>query len=259
MTTLTEAPSRPTRRCRSSASPATSPPRPQQLFRAHTDPELFARWVGPGRDGHPHRRSGTPRTGGSWRYVADRDGERVRLPRVLPRGAAGPHRADLHLRRRSGRRRAGDPVVRGPGRRAHPAARASLCESFEARDAWLRERHGGRRQRGLRQARRRCCARAPSDPRRGAIAPDRIRPGGGDRPEHLAARLRDRPPRDAWLLYRFALSHRHRAGPPHTAQHVRRASAPCGSQNLRSGTPSSGPPPTCSRAAAAPRGPPATR
>lgn len=44
-----------------------------QLFRAHTDPELFVRWVGP--DG---MRTAVDRwdatTGGSWRYVAARGG-----------------------------------------------------------------------------------------------------------------------------------------------------------------------------------------
>ena len=45
-----------------------------QLIRAHTDPELFARWVG------PHDTSMTidhwdARTGGSWRYVHHADGE----------------------------------------------------------------------------------------------------------------------------------------------------------------------------------------
>jgi uncharacterized protein YndB with AHSA1/START domain len=46
---------------------------PGQLFRARTDPVLFARWVGPGamttRIEH-----WDARTGGSWRYVAERDG-----------------------------------------------------------------------------------------------------------------------------------------------------------------------------------------
>jgi uncharacterized protein YndB with AHSA1/START domain len=47
---------------------------PEQLFRAHTDPKLFAQWVGPSgmevRIEHWDARSG-----GSWRYVARRDGE----------------------------------------------------------------------------------------------------------------------------------------------------------------------------------------
>src|SRR6266496_3982761 len=46
---------------------------PGQLFRAHTDPALFARWVGP--DAMATRiEHWDARTGGSWRYVAVRDG-----------------------------------------------------------------------------------------------------------------------------------------------------------------------------------------
>ena len=44
-----------------------------QLFRAHTDPELFVRWVGP--DGMTTTVDRwDARTAGSWRYLAARDG-----------------------------------------------------------------------------------------------------------------------------------------------------------------------------------------
>lgn len=47
---------------------------PAQLLRAHTDPELFARWIGPnGMD--TEILSWDARNGGEWRYVARRDGE----------------------------------------------------------------------------------------------------------------------------------------------------------------------------------------
>lgn len=47
---------------------------PAQVLRAHTDPELFARWVGP--DGmHTRILDWDATTGGRWRYVASRDGE----------------------------------------------------------------------------------------------------------------------------------------------------------------------------------------
>ena len=47
---------------------------PAQLLRAHTDPQLFARWVGPdGMDTRIVEWDAT--TGGRWRYVAGRDGE----------------------------------------------------------------------------------------------------------------------------------------------------------------------------------------
>lgn len=46
---------------------------PAQLLRAHTDPEIFARWVGP--DGMDTRiLEWDARNGGAWRYVAVRDG-----------------------------------------------------------------------------------------------------------------------------------------------------------------------------------------
>ncbi len=49
---------------------------PEKVFRAWTDPDLVARWLGP-------RSIGTriehwdARTGGSYRYVAERDGEEI--------------------------------------------------------------------------------------------------------------------------------------------------------------------------------------
>ncbi len=53
---------------------------PEQVFRAHTDPELYARWVG------PHELSTRidhwdARTGGSWRFTnLVREGSERRLP-----------------------------------------------------------------------------------------------------------------------------------------------------------------------------------
>ena len=47
---------------------------PAQVFRAHTDPELVARWMGP-RDHENRIDHWDCRTGGSWRYVAVHEGE----------------------------------------------------------------------------------------------------------------------------------------------------------------------------------------
>ena len=47
---------------------------PEQLIRAHVDPELFVKWVGP--DGMETRvLEWDARDGGAWSYVAARDGE----------------------------------------------------------------------------------------------------------------------------------------------------------------------------------------
>lgn len=45
----------------------------EQLFRAHTDPGLFVRWVGPANI-ETRIEHWDARTGGSWRYVASHDG-----------------------------------------------------------------------------------------------------------------------------------------------------------------------------------------
>ncbi len=109
---------------------------PAQLLRAHTDPVLFARWVGPdGMDTEIVDWDAT--SGGKWRYVARRDGEEywfrgcfheVGADRIvqtftfegMPEGVAletlwfedlGDGRTRLHAQ--------------------------SLVDSFEGRDQWL--------------------------------------------------------------------------------------------------------------------------
>jgi uncharacterized protein YndB with AHSA1/START domain len=109
---------------------------PAQLFRAHTDPAIFAQWVGP--DGMSARIDHwDATTGGSWRYVAGRDGDEygfhgcfheVRPDRIVqtftfdgePDGVALETLTFEDL---------------GGGRtRLHAQ---SLCDSFAGRDAWL--------------------------------------------------------------------------------------------------------------------------
>jgi uncharacterized protein YndB with AHSA1/START domain len=109
---------------------------PAQLLRAHTDPELFARWIGP--DGMETRMvEWDARTGGAWRYVMVRDGQEygfrgcfheVAPSRIVqtftyeaePDGVALETLTFTDL---------------GDGRtRLHAQ---SLVDSFEGRDAWL--------------------------------------------------------------------------------------------------------------------------
>ena len=109
---------------------------PAQLFKAHTDPELFARWIGP--DSTITRiEHWDARTGGSWRYVATAEGQdygfhgcfhEVREDRIVqtftfdgqPDGVALETLTFEDL---------------GDGRTRLTAQ--SLCDSFEGRDMWL--------------------------------------------------------------------------------------------------------------------------
>ncbi|WP_026930042.1 SRPBCC family protein [Glycomyces tenuis] len=49
---------------------------PERVFRAHTDPELYAQWIGP-RSVTTRITKWEPRTGGEWAFANDRDGEEV--------------------------------------------------------------------------------------------------------------------------------------------------------------------------------------
>ena len=49
---------------------------PGRVFRAHVDPDLVSRWLGP-RDLGMEIGTWDVRTGGSWRYKAVRDGEEI--------------------------------------------------------------------------------------------------------------------------------------------------------------------------------------
>ncbi|WP_405085602.1 SRPBCC family protein [Microbispora sp. NBC_01389] len=110
---------------------------PERLFRAHTDPAVYARWVGP--DATVTRiEHWDARTGGSWRYVSEHDGveygfhgcfHEVRPDRIVqtftfegdPDGVALETLWFEDL---------------GDGRTR--VRTQSLTDSFESRDAWLR-------------------------------------------------------------------------------------------------------------------------
>jgi uncharacterized protein YndB with AHSA1/START domain len=95
---------------------------PAQLLKAHTDPELFVRWVGPSAISS-RIVDWDVRDGGSWRYVSEHDGQEFGF------------RGCFHMVSE-------DKIVQtftfedlGDGNtRLHAQ---SLCDSFEARDGWL--------------------------------------------------------------------------------------------------------------------------
>ncbi|WP_433540370.1 SRPBCC domain-containing protein [Streptosporangium sandarakinum] len=110
---------------------------PGQLFRAHTDPALFARWVGP--DATVTRiEHWDARTGGSWRYVSAHGGTEYGF-----HGCFHEIRPDRIVQTFTFE---GDPdgvaletlwlEDLGDGRTR--LRTQSLVDSFESRDAWLR-------------------------------------------------------------------------------------------------------------------------
>ena len=110
---------------------------PEQVFRAHTDPELFAKWIGPDSMG-TRIVHWDARAGGSWQFVNTRDGDEFAFHgcfhEVRPGRIVQTFTFD------------GDPdgvaletvlfEELGDGRTRLVAQ--SLVDSFEARDAWLR-------------------------------------------------------------------------------------------------------------------------
>ncbi|GAA3339174.1 SRPBCC family protein [Amorphoplanes nipponensis] len=110
---------------------------PGRLFRAHTDPAWFARWIGP--DALSTRiEHWDATTGGSWRYVSSGEGREYAF-----RGCFHEVREERIVQTFS---YAGNPDAvllvttwfddLGGGRSR--LRTQSLVDSFEARDAWLR-------------------------------------------------------------------------------------------------------------------------
>ena len=110
---------------------------PAKVFRAHTDPELLARWLGP-RDMEMRIDHHDCRTGGSYRYVHISDGNEygfhgcfheVRPPEVIVQTFTFEGEPDGVALERLALEDLGDGRTR--------LTATSLVESFEARDAVL--------------------------------------------------------------------------------------------------------------------------
>ena len=110
---------------------------PDQLFRAHTDPDLYARWIGPAdRTAVIDRWDATD--GGAFRFLDSRGDDQQAF-----RGCFHTVRPDRIVQTFTWEGMPDDVALEtmtfedlGDGRtRLHAV---SLCDSFEGRDAWLR-------------------------------------------------------------------------------------------------------------------------
>ena len=113
---------------------------PEQLFRAHTDPELYAQWIGPDDVGADitHWEA---RDGGSWSYTARGSDGREDFETSF-RGCFHTVREDRIVQTFTWE---GMPdavaletlVFEDLGGRRTRLHASSLCDSFAARDGWL--------------------------------------------------------------------------------------------------------------------------
>lgn len=110
---------------------------PAQLLKAHTDPELFLRWVGPNGTDAPRIVAWDARDGGEWRWCGSHEGQEfgfrgcfhtVREDRIVQTFTweGMPDDVSLETMRFED---LGNGITR-----MHAT---SLCDSFEARDGWL--------------------------------------------------------------------------------------------------------------------------
>ena len=110
---------------------------PEHVFRAHTDPELFAQWIGP-RNMETRIEHYDCRTGGSYRYVMVRDGfeagfrgcfHDVRLSELIVQTFTFEgFPDDVALEKL---------ILENLGNGRTRLSATSLCDSFERRDAFV--------------------------------------------------------------------------------------------------------------------------
>jgi len=110
---------------------------PEQLFRAHTDPALFAQWVGPSSL-RTRVEQWDARSGGNWRFVSTRDGEEYAF-----HGCFHEVRPDRIVQTFTYEGEPDSVALEtlwfedlGHGRTRLRVQ--SLVDSFESRDAWLK-------------------------------------------------------------------------------------------------------------------------
>ena len=110
---------------------------PQQLFRAHTDPDLYVLWIGPNAT-QTRIVHWDARTGGSWRFVTTHDGREFGF-----RGTFHDVRPDRIVQTFTFESEPDGVALEtlwfddlGDGRAR--LRTQSLVDSFEGRDAWLR-------------------------------------------------------------------------------------------------------------------------
>lgn len=114
---------------------------PGQLFRAHTDPELFARWIGP-MDLSARIEHWDAQRGGSWRFVNIRSHDDGSIEEYAFRGCFHEVRPDRIVQTFTWEAMPDSVALEtltfedlGNGwTRLHGQ---SLVDSFEGRDAWL--------------------------------------------------------------------------------------------------------------------------
>lgn len=109
---------------------------PERLLRAHTDPVLFAQWIGP-NSMDTRIEHWDARTGGSWRFVSTRDGAEFAF-----RGCFHEIRSDRIVQTFTFEAEPDGVALEtlwfddiGDGRTR--LRTQSLVDSFEGRDAWL--------------------------------------------------------------------------------------------------------------------------